>query len=453
MTPTPAGPPVVLLHLGTPKSGTTYLQNVLWRHKAALRKAGVLYPGRHYAAQFWAALDLQRIHFGGYKNPEVEGAWERLVERVREWPGISVISHEMFAPAGPEHVARALEDLDFAEVHLVLTARDLQRQIPAVWQEDLKNRHSVDYRTFLKALSDPAGGGLAEAETFWRMQNLTDIFARWTGTIPPERIHVVTVPPSGAPHDLLWHRFAGLLGIDGTDFDVSEIKSNPSLGAVEATLLRRVNQSIDRRPAPPQAPDEPAVSWPAYEKGIKVRLATRTLARRPLKLRFGLPPEEFEWVDRRAAGFIATFRRRGYGIVGDLDELRPSPPDPSRVLQHPDDVPDALVLDVAVETMADLSLQLVEQRESFVAELKETREALMAAYDRPILRQLAHKLGRWFPPLRRLLKAGMAVRERHRNRQKELSTEVLLPWDAEAAGAGEDYNDGMAGQIDPAGRP
>ena len=42
-----------------------------------------------------------------------------------------------------------MQDLSFAEVHVVCTARDLARQIPAVWQEDVKNRHVVTFADFV----------------------------------------------------------------------------------------------------------------------------------------------------------------------------------------------------------------------------------------------------------------------------------------------------------------
>src|ERR1700754_1132007 len=37
--------PVVYLHIGAPKSGTTFIQNVLWRNKEVLAEQGVVLPG------------------------------------------------------------------------------------------------------------------------------------------------------------------------------------------------------------------------------------------------------------------------------------------------------------------------------------------------------------------------------------------------------------------------
>jgi len=49
----------VFLHIGLPKTGTTYLQSVLWGAKGALAKDGYLLPGKGHREHLWAALELQ----------------------------------------------------------------------------------------------------------------------------------------------------------------------------------------------------------------------------------------------------------------------------------------------------------------------------------------------------------------------------------------------------------
>ena len=68
-----------------------------------------------------------------------------------------VVSHEILAGAGPESVARAMASFPDHEVHVVLTARDLGRQIPAEWQERVKHRGGRDFAAFLKALQRSTG--------------------------------------------------------------------------------------------------------------------------------------------------------------------------------------------------------------------------------------------------------------------------------------------------------
>ena len=67
----------VFLHIGAPKTGTTFLQDVLVRNKAALRANGVLYPGRN-GTHVMAALDLRNLEFKGHRYAEAaRGALNR----------------------------------------------------------------------------------------------------------------------------------------------------------------------------------------------------------------------------------------------------------------------------------------------------------------------------------------------------------------------------------------
>ena len=88
----------VLLHVGTPKTGTSYLQDVLFRNRERLLDAGLCYPADRFDDHFLAALDLQRLTWGGLEA-EAVGAWDRLADRVRRHEGTAIVSHEVFAAA------------------------------------------------------------------------------------------------------------------------------------------------------------------------------------------------------------------------------------------------------------------------------------------------------------------------------------------------------------------
>ena len=51
----------VLLHVGTPKTGTSYLQDVLFRNRETLAAAGIAYPATRHDSHFLAALQPTRI--------------------------------------------------------------------------------------------------------------------------------------------------------------------------------------------------------------------------------------------------------------------------------------------------------------------------------------------------------------------------------------------------------
>jgi hypothetical protein len=111
------------------------LQDVLHRHRRDLRAAGILYPGKGNRAHFLAALDLRGIQFAGFEDPDVPGAWQRLSAEMRSWPGVSLFSHEVLAGAEESEIVTAVNSFGDADVHVIITARDLVRQIPSMWQE------------------------------------------------------------------------------------------------------------------------------------------------------------------------------------------------------------------------------------------------------------------------------------------------------------------------------
>lgn len=313
----------MVLHVGTPKSGTTYLQDLLWASRDALAEAGIACPGDSPAAHFQAALDLQQIDFHGWSDPAVPGAWTRLVDAAREHEGTTVISHELLGDLSAEQVARVMADLDFAEVHVVLTARDLARQLPAVWQEDVKNRHHLPLAEFLDVVrpgSDRAdvlrpGPGRPEGHgaTFWLRQDLPAVLRRWGAGLPADRVHLVTLPPPGtAGPDVLWERFAGVLGVDPAAATLPPRARNTGLGRTEAELLRRLNERLDY-----------SLDWPRYGTAV-TRSLGEVLAQRPGLVPLALPAHVRPWVSAHADAMAAELAGLPLTVVGDLADLQVS---------------------------------------------------------------------------------------------------------------------------------
>src|SRR6476661_11253638 len=97
----------VYLHVGAPKTGTTYLQDRLALNKGELARHGVHYPLQLHASQFRPALDLLQMPWGGLQV-DVDGEWDALAARVRRLDGTVIISHEILAAAKPGQVKRAM---------------------------------------------------------------------------------------------------------------------------------------------------------------------------------------------------------------------------------------------------------------------------------------------------------------------------------------------------------
>jgi len=337
---------VVYLHLGAPKTGTTYLQNRLTLNADSLRKHDVHLPSGSRLVEpelfhFRAALDLLGQDWGG-RPGHAAGAWPSLMRHVRRLDGTVIISHEILAPARPDVTARAMADLEGSEVHLVYSARDLARQLPAAWQESIKQGRRWRYSTFLRKVR-------RGKSWMHRALDLPAVLSTWGAHVPPERIHLVTVPPRTAadgtlvPRDTLWLRFCEAMGLDPAWAPIDSHKANQSLGAAEVEVIRRLNLRLPR----------PVRKEAATDKLVRDYLAQQALASRnspPVQL----PRRAYGWVDARAEEWIEWATEAGVDVVGDLADLRPQrPPEGTRVT-HPDRLKAKQLLDpfaAALEAM------------------------------------------------------------------------------------------------------
>jgi hypothetical protein len=367
----------VVLHVGTPKTGTSYLQDVLFRNGEVLAEAGIAYPATRHDSHFLAALDLMQLPWGGLQS-EAIGAWDELAARVRAHDGTAIISHEILATASRAQIGRALESLGHeagAEVHLVLSVRDLVRQIPAEWQENVKHRAQLSYGAFLDQIRDPERAGRIGA-WFWGVQEIPDILDRWGQDLPPSQVHLVTVPPPGGAPELLWKRFSQAFGLDGIDLDLEGERHNPSLGVPETTLLRRINRKANAELAPAD-----------YRPLVRELIAHQTLSRRTRSPRLALPPDDHGWVQELSGSWIAEVELRGYDVVGDLGDLVGAPPVADYA--DPDRPRERQVASAGVDAITALLLdnaRLRHEEERLHAELADARSALDRARATPAYR-------------------------------------------------------------------
>ena len=273
---------------------------------------------------FLAALDLLDRPWGGMR-PQAQGEWERSYAGpgAREAP--SVISHEILAGAKPAEAARALADLDFAEVHVVYTARDVARQVAAEWQEQLKHQRKVSFRTFLRQIRET--DQRKATRWFWRVQGLPGVLRA------------------------LGQRAAAGAGARG-DGAAARRAATASCGAGSAQRSgstrpgRRVdserrNPSIgDRREHPAAPAQRPAQGRraalrPVPRAGPSARRA-RDPRRPPGMQPVTLPPGAYDWAEEVAQTWIDWVKGAGVDVVGDLEELRPLRPAPGTEWQDPD---------------------------------------------------------------------------------------------------------------------
>ena len=347
---------VVYLHIGLPKTGTTHLQDRLWRNRdIALRTSGLLYPGNVISDHFHVAVHLQPERYLDWADPAFAGTWPTLLGQIRAWPQTSLLSHELFSTAGPEHIDALMNDLSFAdEVHVIATVRDLGRQLPSVWQENVKNQHLAGFDEFVESVRAFAPsvsmGEAPEAsrveEPFWEFQDYIGILERWAKVVGADRVHVVTVPGRGAQQvdgDGLWERFLDAMGVDPEPLTIPVPSLNSSLSAAQTEFLRGLNRRLQ--------PD--TIAWQRYERIIKGQVIGEILFAAPVGPAQGLSPGQRQWAAGQAESMVEAVRTAGYEVAGDLDDLLIAADGASGEVAEPST---EAVLEVAWDTMASMVL-------------------------------------------------------------------------------------------------
>jgi hypothetical protein len=302
------------VHIGEPKTGTTFLQDALWANRARLAAAGLQLPGYSDRDHSRASRDLRETPRPASDPADPwTGEWDVLAGQALCARDRAVISNELLAASSPQQAERAVCSLLRAEVHVVVTVRNFAAFLPAEWQEAVKCRGTAGWEAWLDAvIAAERAADRRRRSWFWRVHDTLALLDMWSRHIPPDQVHVVTVPHQ-ASGSLLWTRFAAAMEIDPGGCDVTRGRRNSSLGYAETEFLRRMNEAL-----PADMPD-----W-FYAREIKQILAHGVLSDRPHHARLVLPPSHAAWAAEQAEILLAGLRDAKYDIVGDLADLRPA---------------------------------------------------------------------------------------------------------------------------------
>jgi hypothetical protein len=402
--------PKVFLHIGEPKTGTTFLQQVMWGNRAELAARGVVLPGHHPQDHFRASQDLRGIQkLASDPAGAWTGEWDILARQARQAARAAVISHELFSAADAGQAGRAIESLEPAEVHVVLTVRDIATLLPAEWQETVKHRNGRAWDDWLADVIDRESTDADRRQWwFWRVHDTMAILGIWSRHVPQERVHVITMPPRGSAPELLWRRFASLLDVDPASVDLSRARPNTSLGLPETEFLRRLNQAL-----PHEVPD-----W-FYMWNVKEAVAHREMAARPGEGRLVLPADRDAWAKEHAQALAAALGSSGYHLIGDPGELLPRPP--ALPAASAADPPAGQVLDAAVDAAAAMVVNQYrrEYRAARAPPGPVKRRGLAAriesaAASSPRLKRTVRELSSRYPAVRRLRILAWRALERSR---------------------------------------
>ena len=330
----------LLLHIGTQKSGTTYLQRVLAQLSGSLKRQGVLYPIRlsgrrevyNHEAAAYGLLGTAAFPWVPDKRARgQESAWEGLRRKVCEWDGTAIVSGEAISVINAAAAARLVDSLGVANTHVIITARDLGRVLPSSWQQHIRNGRSTTFGRFLQQHAERRGEGDARVraerwdsdpeQTFWRAYAIGTLVERWA---PLARtVTVVTVPRRGAePHEL-WHRFRRGLDLEAalpeTPPEIDDLEANVGLTEPEVLVLAGLNRQVDATKA-----DAPEM------RSLRARIVRDAFVKReqrgaPVRIPSDWLPRVSGWADQD----VEVLRSTEAILIGPESDLLVDPASPA----------------------------------------------------------------------------------------------------------------------------
>ncbi len=337
----------MLLHIGIHKTGTTALQSTLRQERTQLAQHGVTYP-KTTDGPALAVRSLQGNELGWEPTKslkELRAIWNRFASEVRPLTGRVLISTESFCTATDKDAAKIVRDLGSDRVHVVVGIRAFGPLLTSSWQQYLKTGRSMQFEGWLReVLADPPT--TTSTPSFWRRNDIPRLLERWSHLVGSERMTVIiTDPVQRATIPDTFERLLdlppGLLGQA-----TASARSNRSLSAAEAELLRRVNQVARAQ-----------LSSVEYNRVVRQGGAVRLVESRvpePEEPRLVLPSwtlEPIASISQRHVTAIHDVRASGATVVGNVEDLLRAP--------HTDDAltPTLVPIDAAAAFMLGSLLQ------------------------------------------------------------------------------------------------
>lgn len=235
----------LVLHIGTPKTGTTYLQGILSQNRVRLADLGWSYPGRRlnqqHAVYGICGSDIYYLS----DTRRYEGLGEQLLARLASAATPRTLwSAEVLAQLDDAGLERLLRRTGAPE-RVVMTVRGLHALLPSSWQQLLKTGHTETLAGYIDRLEARRGD---RASREWLGYAFGDVVRRWSRYAP---VHVVVVPSRSDEPDRLWHLFRTAASLpEVVDLSVEPEEANVSLSVEAAEVLRRLSGELAQHGRP-----------------------------------------------------------------------------------------------------------------------------------------------------------------------------------------------------------
>lgn len=338
--------PRFVVHIGAPKTGTTYLQSLSWANVKYLEEAGVFLPGEKQQFHFRAGGDLYGPEgLERTRGPNTKGMWKRFSKVVRKNSHpVVMLTDERLAGAphpAPEMVA---ELADVREIHVVYGVRNLASLLPSAWNTQVRHGLKKPFEDWIERILNNSSTDENKIN-FWQRHDVPHVVARWSKAVAdPSHFHVITVPKRSDDPDLLWKRFAKAGGLPDSLPEMQAPKTNTTLGYPQVEFLRRLNVEVADELTPGQ-----------YRNVVR-----NLMSNRMSEERIGDPPRmpaRFEEpLAARAAEIIDYIDSADCDFVGDLTDLVPEIKGTHKAPKPKE------VLDASVTAMSQLIRDLSERR-------------------------------------------------------------------------------------------
>ena len=228
-----------LIHIGPPKTGTTYLQGAFHRNREAVSAQGVHYAGatRQPIAAIQAVMGKSSPNTG--ETPSMK-QWRSLVNEVAHAPQSRVVvSSEFLAEAKPAMIKTIIEELGGDRAHVVVTLRPLARILPSQWQQFVQSGQRMPFNDWLDAVfNDPS----RITPTFWRRHRHDRLVARWAEVVGPQNVTAIALDERD--HGMVLRVFEQLVGLRAGTLIAEEDLSNRSMTLSEVEVVRAFNEQF-----------------------------------------------------------------------------------------------------------------------------------------------------------------------------------------------------------------
>jgi hypothetical protein len=329
----------IFLHVGPPKTATTYLQHLLRHNAIALAEHGTTFLGDQAELRDAASELLGNTPYADV--PPRIGAWAQLCADVLAQPGDVVISCERFSLLRVPEATTVRNALDGRQIFVVLTFRDSAAHLPSRWQERVKNGGTETWPEFCDLVAGDAGFRAS-------MLRMRSPLAVWSAVLPAEQVCVITVPPPGFPRSLVAERFGDAIDVPPGALEHSDaIPHNAGLGPAEAELVRRLNADMAELIGPGPG-----------RSGVRDFLVRDVLALHPPQPRLEPSRAAFDAARADSDAVVAAVRAHGHPVFGDLAELSHADPPAGPATG----VRDGAVLAAALEALAAVAQRSYDER-------------------------------------------------------------------------------------------